>query len=128
MALIDEIKDVVANQLNISDKSKITDTASFVDDLNADSLDLVELIMELEKRYEIKIPQEDQEKIKNYTKILEKTQNIPTSPMSQMLMPLILEMLILLVWNSHILLIGRRQLQQNSQWLRRTICYAFCAY
>ena len=65
MALIDEIKDVVANQLNISDKSKITDTASFVDDLNADSLDLVELIMELEKRYEIKIPQEDQEKIKN---------------------------------------------------------------
>ncbi|MEI0486907.1 acyl carrier protein [Brachyspira hyodysenteriae] len=65
MALIDEIKDVVANQLNIPDKSKITDTASFVDDLNADSLDLVELIMELEKRYEIKIPQEDQEKIKN---------------------------------------------------------------
>lgn len=65
MALIDEIKDVVAAQLNISDKSKITDTASFVDDLNADSLDLVELIMELEKRYEIKIPQEDQEKIKN---------------------------------------------------------------
>lgn len=64
MALIDEIKDVVAGQLNI-DKSKITDTASFVDDLNADSLDLVELIMELEKRYEIKIPQEDQEKIKN---------------------------------------------------------------
>ena len=57
MALIDEIKDVVANQLNISDKSKITDTASFVDDLNADSLDLVELIMELEKRYDIKIPQ-----------------------------------------------------------------------
>ena len=65
MALIDEIKDVVANQLNISDKSKITDTASFVDDLNADSLDLVELIMELEKRYDIKLPQEDQEKIKN---------------------------------------------------------------
>ncbi len=65
MALIDEIKDVVAAQLNITDKSKITDTASFVDDLNADSLDLVELIMELEKRYGIKIPQEDQEKIKN---------------------------------------------------------------
>ena len=65
MALIDEIKDVVANQLNISDKSKITDTASFVDDLNADSLDLVELIIKLEKRYDIKIPQEEQEKIKN---------------------------------------------------------------
>ena len=65
MALIAELKEVVAAQLNISDKSKITDTASFVDDLNADSLDLVELIMELEKRYDIKIPQEDQEKIKN---------------------------------------------------------------
>ena len=65
MALIDEIKEVVASQLHIDDMSKITDTASFVDDLNADSLDLVELIMELEKRYEIKIPQEDQEKIKN---------------------------------------------------------------
>ena len=65
MALIDEIKDVVAAQLNISDKSKITDTASFVDDVNADSLDVVELITELEKRYDIKIPQEDQEKIKN---------------------------------------------------------------
>ena len=64
-ALIDEIKDVVAAQLNISDKSKISDTAYFVDDLNADSLDLVELIMELEKRYDIKIPQEDQEKIQS---------------------------------------------------------------
>ena len=71
MALIDEIKDVVAAQLNISDKSKITDTASFVDDLNADSLDLVELIMELEKRYDIKIPQEDQEKIRNILDVVE---------------------------------------------------------
>lgn len=67
MAIIDEVKDVVASQLNISDKSKITDTASFVDDLNADSLDLVELVMELEKRFNIKIPQEDQEKIRTVT-------------------------------------------------------------
>lgn len=64
MALIDEVKEVVAEQLNISDKSKITENASFVDDLNADSLDLVELVMELEKRFDIKIPQEDQEKIR----------------------------------------------------------------
>lgn len=64
MAIVDEVKDVVAAQLNISDKSKITETASFVDDLNADSLDLVELVMELEKRFNIKIPQEDQEKIR----------------------------------------------------------------
>lgn len=64
MALIDDVKEVVAEQLNISDTSKITETASFVDDLNADSLDLVELVMELEKRFSIKIPQEDQGKIK----------------------------------------------------------------
>ena len=68
-ALIDEIKDVVASQLNIS-KSQITNTASFVDDLNADSLDLVELVMELEKRYDIKIPQEDQEKIQNISDVV----------------------------------------------------------
>lgn len=64
MALIDDVKDVVASQLNISDLSKITENASFVDDLNADSLDLVELVMELEKKFDLKIPQEDQEKLK----------------------------------------------------------------
>lgn len=64
MSYIDDVRDVVASQLNISDKSKITENASFTDDLNADSLDLVELVMELEKKFDIKIPQEDQEKIK----------------------------------------------------------------
>ncbi len=64
MALIDDVKDVVASQLNISDLSKITENASFVDDLNADSLDLVELVMELEKKFDLKIPQEDQEKLR----------------------------------------------------------------
>ena len=71
LTLIDEIKDVIAAQLNITDKSKITNTASLVDDLNADSLDLVELVMELEKRYDIKIPQEDQEKIRNILDVVE---------------------------------------------------------
>ncbi len=64
MSYVDDVKKVVATQLNISDESKITEDASFVDDLNADSLDLVELVMELEKSFDIKIPQEDQEKIR----------------------------------------------------------------
>ncbi len=64
MALIDDVKEVVGAQLNISDLSKITENSSFVDDLNADSLDLVELVMELEKKFDIKIPQEDQAKLK----------------------------------------------------------------
>jgi len=64
MSYVDDVKKVVATQLNISDESKITEDASFVDDLNADSLDLVELVMELEKSFDIKIPQEDQEKLR----------------------------------------------------------------
>lgn len=64
MSYVDEVKKVVASQLNVADESKITEDASFVDDLNADSLDLVELVMELEKKFDIKIPQEDQEKIR----------------------------------------------------------------
>ena len=75
LTLIDEIKDVIAAQLNITEKSKITNTASLVDDLNADSLDLVELIMELEKRYDIKIPQENQEKIKNILDVVKYIEN-----------------------------------------------------
>ncbi len=63
MALFEDVRKCVATQLNI-DEDKITETSSFVDDLNADSLDLVELVMELEKKFDVKIPQEDQEKIK----------------------------------------------------------------
>ncbi len=63
MSLFEDVRKCVADQLNV-DEEKITESASFVDDLNADSLDLVELVMELEKKFDVKIPQEDQEKIK----------------------------------------------------------------
>ncbi len=63
MDLFQEVKACVAAQLNI-DEDKITEESSFVDDLNADSLDLVELVMELEKKFDVKIPPADQEKIK----------------------------------------------------------------
>jgi len=56
------LKAIVADRLGV-DESQITPEASFVDDLNADSLDLVELIMTLEEEFKIEIPDEDAEKL-----------------------------------------------------------------
>ncbi|MCS6939190.1 MAG: acyl carrier protein [Roseiflexus sp.] len=56
------LRKIVAEQLGV-DESKIVPTARFTDDLNADSLDLVEMIMELEEAFGIEIPDEDAEKI-----------------------------------------------------------------
>ncbi len=54
---------IIAEKLGI-DESEIKPEASFIDDLGADSLDIVELVMELEEEYGIEIPDEDAEKIK----------------------------------------------------------------
>lgn len=59
-----KVIDIVAEQLGVDDKSKITRKTSFVSDLNADSLDTVELVMEFEDRFETSIPDEEAEKIK----------------------------------------------------------------
>lgn len=56
------IKDIISKHLDV-DESKISMEASFADDLGADSLDLVELIMALEEQFEIEIPDEDAESI-----------------------------------------------------------------
>ena len=61
--LYDKIKDVVAEQLNV-EADEIHEDSSFVDDLGADSLDLVELVMALEDNFDMKIPDEDVESIK----------------------------------------------------------------
>jgi len=58
----DRVKDIVAEQLGI-EKEKITNEASFVDDLGADSLDTVELVMALEEEFGTEIPDEEAEKI-----------------------------------------------------------------
>ena len=59
---VSKVIDIVAEQLNV-DKDEVTEDASFVEDLGADSLDQVELVMRLEEEFGIEIPDEDAEKI-----------------------------------------------------------------
>jgi acyl carrier protein len=61
MALIDDIKEVVVEQLSVS-ADEVKDDAKFVEDLGADSLDVVELVMALEEKFDIEIPDEEAEK------------------------------------------------------------------
>jgi acyl carrier protein len=58
----DRLKKIVAEQLGV-DEAKVVSGARFIDDLNADSLDLVEMIMSLEEEFGVEIPDEDAEKI-----------------------------------------------------------------
>ena len=58
----EKVKQIIAEQLGV-DESEVTPTASFVDDLGADSLDTVEVVMAFEEGFEIEIPDEDAEKI-----------------------------------------------------------------
>jgi len=66
MALIDEVKEVVVEQLN-ADADAIKDDSKFVEDLGADSLDVVELVMALEEKFDIEIPDSDAEAIATVT-------------------------------------------------------------
>ena len=62
MAVEDKIKTIVAEQLGVS-VDEVTPEASFADDLGADSLDIVELVMAIEEEYGIEIPDDDAEKL-----------------------------------------------------------------
>ncbi|HEV2405909.1 MAG TPA: acyl carrier protein [Ktedonobacterales bacterium] len=57
-----KLKPIIAEQLGV-DESEVTENASFTEDLNADSLDLVEMIMSLEEQFKLQISDEDAEKI-----------------------------------------------------------------
>jgi acyl carrier protein len=62
MAVEDRIKKIIAEQLGV-DEDEVVPEASFVEDLGADSLDTVELVMAFEEEFDIEIPDEDAEKI-----------------------------------------------------------------
>jgi acyl carrier protein len=64
MASVEErVKQIIVEQLGV-DEAEVTSKASFVDDLGADSLDTVELVMAFEEAFEVEIPDEDAEKIR----------------------------------------------------------------
>jgi acyl carrier protein len=62
MSVEDKVKSIIVDQLGVK-AEEVTSTASFVDDLGADSLDTVELVMALEEEFGIEIPDEDAEKM-----------------------------------------------------------------
>ena len=59
----EKVKSIIAEHLGIDDLEKITNDAKFIDDLGADSLDTVELVMGLEEEFDTEIPDEEAEKI-----------------------------------------------------------------
>ncbi|WP_315169604.1 acyl carrier protein [Metaclostridioides mangenotii] len=63
--MIERIKEIIADQLGLDDTEEITTTTSLVDDLEADSLDAVEIVMALEDEFDIDIPDEEAEQFKN---------------------------------------------------------------
>ena len=75
MATVDErVKKIIAEQLGV-EEDEVTSEASFVEDLGADSLDTVELVMALEEEFGIEIPDEDAEKITRVKEAIEYIEN-----------------------------------------------------
>lgn len=70
MAVADKVKSIIVEQLGV-DEEEVTADASFVDDLGADSLDTVELVMALEEEFGLEIPDEDAEKITSVKEAIE---------------------------------------------------------
>ncbi len=62
MQLEERVTSIIVNHLNVS-QEEVVPEASFVDDLGADSLDIVELVMAMEEEFDVEIPDEDAEKI-----------------------------------------------------------------
>ena len=75
MALFDDVKEVVVEQLDCN-PAEVKEDSRFVEDLGADSLDVVELVMALEEKYDIEIPDEDAEKIKTVADAIKYIENI----------------------------------------------------
>ena len=71
MSIEVKIKEIIAEKLGLNDVSEINNEASFIDDLGADSLDTVELVMAFEEEYGIEISDEDAEKITTVQKAID---------------------------------------------------------
>ena len=68
--IFEKVKDIIVEQLGVADTA-VTMEASFIDDLGADSLDIVELIMALEEEFDIEIPDADAEKVVSVSDVVE---------------------------------------------------------
>ena len=74
MSVDERVKEIIVEQLGV-DASQVTERAKFVDDLGADSLDTVELVMALEEEFSLEIPDEDAEKITSVGEAVEYIKN-----------------------------------------------------
>ena len=74
MDVAQKVKQIIVEQLGV-DESQVVDEASFVEDLGADSLDIVELVMAFEEAFELEIPDEDAEKITTVKDAIDYIQN-----------------------------------------------------
>lgn len=68
--IFDKVKDIIVEQLGVAEGT-VTMEASFIDDLGADSLDIVELIMALEEEFDLEIPDSDAEKIVSVSDVVD---------------------------------------------------------
>ncbi len=69
MSVEEKVKNIIVEQLGV-DTEAVTAEASFIDDLGADSLDIVELVMTMEEEFDLEIPDEDAEKIKTVNDVV----------------------------------------------------------
>ena len=69
MNVEEKVKNIIVEQLNV-DVDAVTKDASFIEDLGADSLDIVELVMTMEEEFDLEIPDEDAEKIKSVGEVV----------------------------------------------------------
>ena len=64
-----QVKEIIVEQLGV-DPEKVTSTAKFIEDLGADSLDTVELVMTFEEKFSVEVPDEDAEKLKSVADVV----------------------------------------------------------
>ncbi|WP_200810727.1 acyl carrier protein [Garciella nitratireducens] len=72
--MFEKVKEIIVEQLDVESEDVVLE-ASFIDDLQADSLDVVEMIMAFEEEFDLEIPDEDAEKIKTVKDVVEYLEN-----------------------------------------------------